>query len=262
MNAPLLESHVLHDVARGPQPAPRSSFTVKDILQRPTTFHSFSSGDASSVGSDVSRHGFFPEDRNRLASSSSLHPSDYDQNYGTFANFPTHYADTDRVDHAGQSSPFGGEELQSRFLSDNHGDEFLSFQARYQDIGTSDHLTPSGKRVHSVESTAETSASTSPSTLPPSPHVNVTNHQNFFSHKTVAKSISDSAQKHEFSLNNSTDVVFSANAAREHESEKFGADITDISSSYEKTSSVRIQNDKQPSSEALRPLSGELRKTI
>lgn len=184
--APLMEANILEDMARGPQQSTKSSFTVKDILQLPSSQQSYI-GEVPGVGENIRQNfnGFLHlEERSRFGSTSSIH-SDYGHEYGQLSSafYPHNFVDPNKHFQTEQRSLYGYDEIQNRYQPEMQRENYLNAisENRYQNIGTSDHPPPNGKRVHSVESMAETSASPSPSTLSPSPISNAANRGGYFS---------------------------------------------------------------------------------
>ena len=214
----------MNEIVRGPPQVAKSSFTVKDILQLPN--NNFSPG--VSPGSDGTRHmdafdKVICEGRSRITSGSSVRSSEYDQDYGHFVNpyFANQFANLDRNVNLAQRSSFACEDSRSRLLAESSGEDYLASEPRFDNIENSVRLLPGGKRVHSVESVAETSASTSPSTLPPSPLISGTNGQVYFPQTHCEKTVIAEQKESDFHPHNLSDVSYplqpdeSTEAARE-----------------------------------------------
>ena len=265
--APLLDSNLLEDMARGPQQATKSSFTVENILQRPSTLHTYPHGEIPNAG-EISRQmsgisEMYAEERARLASASSVHAGDFGQDNGQhYSNgyFPGQFVESDQNIPAEQRSPF--EDSHTPYLPESHREGCLAFnETRFQNIGASNPHAPSGKRVHSVESIPETSASPSPSTLPPSPGISVSTHQNYFPSKSLEKSyseknLSENLQKHQFAQNGTESGVYTMPSPTDNK-DKYSSNIADLSSSYSQLASTPPES--QPnfeSTEQLHQVSG------
>ena len=250
--APMLESTILDEMNRGPQQGVKSSFTVKDILQLPSTPQAYSSSELSgSSGSPrLSVNSFSnmysgSEDRVRMSSSSSVY-SEYGQDYGQYAGlyYPHQFSEPSRSATQEQRPLYLDEEPQARYQTDLNRNNFLSSvdQSRYPDIGTTEPVRPADKRVHSVESIAETSSSPSPnSTLPPSPGITGANQASYFSCKfnksqeksSCEKSTAESSNSLHFMQNGSNGQSYSLQTNEENKV-TYEDDVTDISTSYVK----------------------------
>jgi len=201
--APILESLTIDDMTRAPPLSTKSSFTVKDILELPSNAHSYSLGNMSNTGCVTIRrtNGYsecYSETRRRITSGSSVHSSEYE--YGHFENtyYPNQCVSLNGNDNPGQRIPCSCEESQSRLLAER--ENYSPIEARFNNIENSERLMPSGKRVYSVESIAESSGSTSPSTLPPSPLLCGPNGQDYF-HKRLEKNVTEDQKEDVFSPN-------------------------------------------------------------
>ena len=244
---PLMESNILEDMTRGPQQSTKSSFTVKDILQLPSTQQSYMGEIGDNVRQNISNL-LHLEERNRFGSTSSIH-SDYGHEYGQFSSsfYPHSLMDPNRHFQTEQRSVYGYDEMQNRYQPEAPRENYLNSidQDRYQNIGSSDHPPPSGKRVHSVESMAETSGSPSPSTLSPSPNGNGVNRGSYFAceYDRNMEKTCDKASDFDYTPSSNCDTNFNLPTSQKN-SDNFDKTVKDVSPSYSHPTSIHSENEQ------------------
>ncbi|XP_076826025.1 uncharacterized protein LOC143471709 [Clavelina lepadiformis] len=181
--APMIDNSVgLEDMGMTQQHTTKSSsFTVKDILELPSTSQTYAGETPPShSGSEAQNDSIHVMDQDMsYIEHSRHHSSDYRSSCDTYPGvFPyTHYPEqTHGTMHS--ENPQYLYDAHGHYRHTEAGEEmrYECEQTRYCDIGGVQRPTTGEKRVNSVESAAETSASPSPST-PTSPSHQTSHHK-------------------------------------------------------------------------------------